>query len=125
MNITLVGFGAMGQGIGQLISNKEGCNIVSIVDKDPQKTGKKVDDFINVKNKNGLTIKGSMDELQDNIGDIAIITTGSFIKNIAPLILQAVNVGMHVITIAEEMLHPRVSNATLADEIDKKAQEKK
>lgn len=123
LNVTIIGFGAMGKGITELV-NRKNCRIVGIVDPDPNMVGKRASEFINVKKENDLIIQPDIKNLQHVDGSVACITIGSFLKDIKPIIFDAIDAGMHVITIAEEMFYPKVTDPELADLIDEKAREK-
>ena len=116
MNIIIIGFGEMGKNIAQLASQKEQITIVGVVDINPKLHGKSINEFIEVKE--DVTIVSEIEALADVEAEVAIITTGSEIENVAETILSAVKRNLNVITIAEEMAYPWVKNRELSLTID-------
>ncbi|ACL70857.1 2,4-diaminopentanoate dehydrogenase [Halothermothrix orenii] len=119
--IVVWGLGAMGSGMARLITEKRGLELVGGIDRDQNKKGKDLGKIlggeslgIKVENDFNYTFKDA---------DLVIIATTSFTREVFPQIERAVNNGLNVITIAEEMAYPEAQEAELADKIDKLARE--
>lgn len=121
IKIIIWGLGAMGSGIAQLISAKKGMEIVGVIDTDPNKRGKNLNELIGTHN-NPIYIKSSPEEvIKKGCADVVIIATSSYTEKVFPLIKFAVENGINVITTAEEMIYPAAKYPELTVEIDRLA----
>lgn len=125
--MTLWGFGAMGSGMAKVLLTRKGVDIIGICDSHPQKVGKSLYELLD------LSQDGHPDAVvTEDIGklirqkplDICIIATNSFTKEVYPKIMQVLDAGVNVITIAEEMSWPWAQQPELAREMDERAKEK-
>ena len=124
IRIVLWGLGAMGSGMGRVLHSKEGVTLVGAADADPQKIGRDLGEVL------GLTESLSIDVCEDGdalltkvSGDVCLICTSSFVADVAPQIITALQAGFNVITIAEEMAYPAARDAQLTVEINRAARE--
>ena len=115
------GLGAMGAGIAKLINSKQGMKLVGAIDKDPAKIGKDLGEIIESENL-GVEVKDEFKYSKKN-ADLAVIATSSFTETVFPMIKEAVEAGLNVVTIAEEMAYPQAQNPELAEKIDNLAKE--
>ncbi|MDI6813540.1 MAG: 2,4-diaminopentanoate dehydrogenase [Desulfitobacteriaceae bacterium] len=121
------GLGAMGSGMARLIQRKSGIEIVGAFDQDPQKIGKDLGVFLGGE-KSGVVIEApptldGPDGPWNVKGDIVILATSSFTREVAPQIEAVVRQGMNVISIAEEMSYPYAQEPELAKRLDRVAKE--
>lgn len=123
IRVILWGLGAMGKGIGKLILEKEGIEIVGAIDAAPQIAGSDLGDVLGAK-KLGVICNSNPEEVLQLDADLIFIATASFVKDVYPLIEKAINRGLDVITIAEEMAYPYAQEPDLAQKIDNLAMEK-
>lgn len=124
-NIRIVswGLGAMGSGIAKLANTKKGMELVGAVDKDPKKIGKDFGEVIGIDSL-GVEVVDQFDFYSDK-ADLVIIATSSFTETVFPMIKKAVEAGLNIVTIAEEMAYPQAQNPELAKKIDSLAKENK
>ena len=115
------GLGAMGSGIAKLVNSKKGMKLVGAIDKDPEKIGKDLGEIIDT-GKLEVEVIDEFDYSKEE-ADLAVIATSSFTEVVFPMIKKAVEAGLNVVTIAEEMAYPQAQNPELADKIDKLAKE--
>ena len=115
------GLGAMGSGIAKLVNSKKGMKLVGAIDKDPEKIGKDLGEIIDT-GKLEVEVNNEFDYGKEE-ADLAVIATSSFTEVVFPMIKKAVEAGLNVVTIAEEMAYPQAQNPELADKIDKLAKE--
>ena len=115
------GLGAMGAGIAKLINTKKGMELVGAVDKDPAKIDNDLGEVIDTE-KLGVNV---VDEFNysSNDADLVVLATSSFTETVFPMIKKAVESGLNVLTIAEEMAYPQAQNPELAEKINKLAKE--
>ncbi len=117
------GLGAMGAGMVRLVQARPGLASHGAIDADPAKTGRDLAEVallerplgIRVENEPGAGLGG---------GDICLIATSSFVEGVYPQIETALEAGLDVVCIAEEMAYPWASNRNLAGEIDTLAKNK-
>ncbi len=115
------GLGAMGAGIAKLVNSKKDMKLVGAIDKDPAKIGKDLGEIINSDDL-GVEVVDEFDYSKDK-ADLAVIATSSFTEVVFPMIKKAVEAGLNVVTIAEEMAYPQAQNPELAKKIDNLAKE--
>lgn len=114
-----IGCGKMSKYIMEYIYDSKG-EIVGAVDIDPNKIGKDIGTIIECKFKNVIIedISKLEELLKSTKPDIAIITTLSFLNDVADTIRTCVRCGVNVITTSEECFYAQNSNPTLYKELD-------
>ncbi len=120
-SVTLWGLGSMGAGIAKLLRQR-GYVLANVWDNDPDKVGRPVGDVIADGGEPGPVVSEANGRYPD-AGNVVIIATGSFVDEVYHMILEAVQAGQHVVTIAEEMAFPWAGHAEKADAIDAAAKE--
>jgi len=121
------GLGAMGSGVARLLLTKVGVDIVAAFDQDPQKVGQDLGLFLGG-DKNGIILQyppeatGESSDWPEQ-GNLVILATSSFAREVAPQIELAVKHGLNVVSIAEEMSYPWAQEPVLAERIDALAKE--
>lgn len=133
------GLGAMGSGMARLMQRKQGIEIVGAFDQDPQKQGEDLGSFLGGA-QSGVVIEpppiharaggpDGPDEPEGSgapwkvKGDIVLLATSSFTREVAPQIEAITKQGMNVISIAEEMSYPYTQERELAEQLDRVAKE--
>lgn len=124
VKIIQYGVGAMGSLMVKTALEREGLRLVGAIDQ-----GKKVDmdlgEAIGLDAKLGISISGDPQTLLRNTdADIVLHATASFLDEIHPQIAMAVEAGMNVISICEELAYPWYRHPELANKIDRLAREK-
>lgn len=118
----LWGVGSMGAGIGRdLVQNKRGVAVVGAIDTDPAKIGKDLGDVLQTGSKLGVLVSGDPDAALAQEADVVFLSTASFTQDVFPSLKKIIVSGKNVITTAEEMAEPAISNQDLAKEIDELA----
>ncbi|MBS7639449.1 MAG: hypothetical protein QW804_03310, partial [Candidatus Bathyarchaeia archaeon] len=115
--VVLVGVGAIGREIARLLLKKRGVKIVGAVDSAPNKIGMDLGEAIGLKEKLGVTICGSISELNVR-GDVAIHATTSFLEKAYPQIIELIEMGFNVISTCEELSYPYIVSEELSRRID-------
>jgi 2,4-diaminopentanoate dehydrogenase len=116
------GLGAMGSGIAKLANEKSGLSSVGAFDRDVRKLGRDLGEVLGLSRTLGVTIGESPQEkFSVTDADLVIVATGSFTREVFKQIELAVNSGVNVITIAEEMAYPGAGEPQLAVELDRLA----
>jgi len=125
VKVAIWGFGAMGQGMGRMILNKTGVEIVGVCDRNASRAGKSIFEILGMKGDQGqpdVQIYDDIDKALGNKGcDIALLCTDSFTEKAFEKLEILTNKGVNVITIAEEMAYPAAQQPELAAKIDEMA----
>lgn len=113
------GLGAMGSGIARLVNSKTGLESIAAFDQYTGKQGKDLGEVIGLDRQLGVTVAAPPQGKWNVDGaDLVIIATGSFTKQVFAQIETAVQGGINVITIAEEMAFPAAQEPELAAKLD-------
>ncbi len=122
VQVAVWGFGAMGQGIAEMISAIDGVEIVGVCDIAPALRGKRVKDVSDVDNiSENVRISDDIDTVLETRPDVLFIATDSFTKKSFPKIKKGLEYGANIISTAEEMAYPYANEPEISKEIDKLA----
>jgi len=123
IRVIQIGMGPLGLKIANFISHRSGIETVAAVDKNNELIGKKLSDMDS--NLPAILIKSTLKEaLESSSADVAIITTVSDMERITPQILEAIELGLPVVSTCEELSYPWLTAKKLAEKIDASAKEK-
>lgn len=117
------GLGAMGSKMVEWVLNKEQLELVGAIVKSEEKIGKDVGDVLGWKKKIGVKCYKAEDAFKNVKADVMLHAAVSYVPEVWKQIKGAVESGMNVITIAEEMGYPFVKYPLLSKEIDIVAKE--
>jgi hypothetical protein len=124
VKIIQYGVGAMGSLMVKTTLKRKGLRLVGAIDQD-KKVGMDLGEAVGLDGKLGISISGEPETLLRNTGaDIVLHATASFLDEVYPQIAMALEAGMSVISICEELAYPWHRNPELADKIDRLAREK-
>ncbi len=125
VRVVQIGLGAMGAGIAEVLAQREGIEIVGAVDPNPDYCGRNLAEVLKLTHDSGLQVREDMEAALTGLdADICIISTFSFLHEVKPQVLTALDNDCDVITIAEEMAYPWAAGGSDADEIHRRAVEK-
>ena len=123
IRVVFIGLGVLGSGVARLLLKKEGFEIVGACDVE-KGIGQDLGEYLGVKETLGVNVTNNPDTIYSGTkADIAVINIGSFIKQMSPIITNALTRGMNVITAAEEVAYPFNEHPKVAEEIDAVAKE--
>ncbi len=122
LNVAVYGTGSMGTGIISLILEKGSLNLVGVISKRKEREGMDVGELLNGR-KTGIKISNSLDKIFEKNIDVFLHATSSRVSEIYPEIIPILKNKINIITIAEEMSYPWVSNKNLAESLDNLARE--
>lgn len=124
VKIAIWGFGAMGAGMGRMLLNKKGVDIVGVCDLHPERLGKSVSDVLAMPGCEDVIISGDIEEvLTGKAIDLCLLATDSFTKGAFDKMKLILEKKINVITTAEEMAYPQAQEPELAKEIHKIAKD--
>jgi len=119
----VVGLGAMGSGVAKLLLRKKSVRLVGAAASRKEKQGKELAEVLRLENETGIIVS-SLDEALAKDADVVIQCTTSFVKEACPEILKIVEAGSNVISIAEEMAYPVVTDPELVCAMDEAAKKR-
>jgi hypothetical protein len=124
VSVVIWGFGAMGSGMAEVLLRKKGVDLVGVCDIHPDRIGKSIFDLLGVQ-RNGRKDVLVQGEISKVIGkrsaDVLLLATDSFTRKTFDKIKRVVELGINVISTAEEMSYPKANEPELAAEIDRLA----
>ena len=116
-----IGFGTLGKWIAKAIIERENLDLVAVVDIDPALQGKSVEELLNLDRKTSTKIRenltSTLDELQGNPPDVAVVATASHLQKIKSTISTCLQRGMDVISLCEELSFPYERHPQLSKEL--------
>jgi len=126
VKVSVWGFGAMGQGIVEALLTKQGVEITGICDINPALVGKGMFEALGKEaNQEDVIITTSIEEaVTAKPCDVCILATDSFTAKAFPKLETLLNLGVNVITTAEEMAYPQAQEPELSAKIDALAKAK-
>ena len=120
VKVILWGLGAMGGGIGKMITKKKGVDIVGAIDIG-DKLGKSLYDVVPGMERGDRedVIVGTAEEvIKPKAADIVVVCTDSFTSKVFDKLKLVMENKMNVITSAEEMAFPQAQEPELAKKLD-------
>lgn len=113
------GLGAMGAGMARMLLEKEGVEIAGAIATNPIKIGRDLGEVLGLNVKTGVICSNDPGRvIAEAKADVLLLATSSFVPEVAPQIKTAVEHGLNVITIAEQLAYPWASHPETADELD-------
>lgn len=125
VKVAIWGFGAMGRGIAEMLSEKEGVEIVGVCDISPDLKGKPVADLLENKEiaKEDVVVTENIDGVLKTGADVLFIATDSYTRKSFEKIKKGLTHKINIISTAEEMAYPYANEPELSKEIDALAKE--
>jgi hypothetical protein len=118
----LYGVGAIGSEVAKYALTKDWLQIVGAIDSDKSKVGRDLGEVIGLEQSVGVQVTDDPTALMKQIkADVAMVTTGSFLRSIHAQLESASRAGMNVVTTAEELAFPSLQNPELAKSLDEVA----
>ena len=119
IRVLVLGTGHMGSGIGRLLLEKQGLELVGAYARRPEREGLDLGRAMGLDRDVGVSTGTDLvSTIVRTRPHIAIQTTCSRLEDAAGEIATLLRHGVHVISIAEEVAYPRCRSPALADEID-------
>ena len=124
VRVVIWGFGAMGSGMAEVLLRKKGVDIVGVCDIHPERRGRSIFELLGVARagRQEIHIEDDIDKVISRCSaDILLLATDSFTRKTFDKIKHVVELGINVISTAEEMSYPKANEPELAAEIDRLA----
>ncbi len=122
MPVVVMGLGFIGQEIARAALQSEELELIGAVDKSPSLAGKKLTDVLGIPAgtfKISSTLSQAVGRRQ---GVVLLHATGSKLPQVTDQVLEALSLGMHVVSTCEELSFPWFNYADLAEKIERAAQ---
>lgn len=120
------GLGPIGAAIARLVAQRPGFTIVGGIDIDPAKAGRDIGEAIGLDTPLGVTASDKAGEILANTqADIVVHTTGSFLKQVRPQLLEIIEAGLDIVSTCEELAYPWMQHPAQAYELDRVARQHK
>ncbi len=113
------GFGAMGSGMVKLMLEKEGLEVVGVIDKRPEILGKDIGEVLKLGRETGIKVTDKPEDVlkKENV-DVCVHAVHSFTKVVFDGLKLILERGINCVTIAEEMACPQAQEPELAKKLD-------
>ncbi len=124
VKVAIWGFGAMGSGMAEVLLRKKGVDVVGVCDIHPDRMGKSMFEVLGVPkgDRKDVVIKGDITKvIKKESADVVLLCTDSYTAKTFDKIKLIVELGINVVSTAEEMSYPKAQEPKLAAKIDKLA----
>lgn len=124
VKVVIWGFGAMGGGMAEVLLRKQGVDIVGVCDIHPDRVGKSVFEVLGIprKDRKDVVIQSDINKvISKGSADVLLLATDSFTRKTFDKLKLIIELGINVISTAEEMAYPKAKEPELAAEIDRLA----
>lgn len=124
VKVAIWGFGAMGGGMAEVLLRKKGVDIVGVCDIHPDRVGKSMFEVLGVPkgDRPDVVIKNDiLQVISKKSADVVLLCTDSFTRKTFDKIKLIVELGINVVSTAEEMSYPKAQEPELTAEMDKLA----
>jgi 2,4-diaminopentanoate dehydrogenase len=125
IRVIQVGLGPLGRQIARYILEREGLELVGVVDVDPTLVGRDVGEVCGLAVL-GLDVAASLDEARLMAGEppqVVVLATVSSIDKLVPQVEEAAGAGLHVVSTCEELSFPWKQHPVAAEAIDRVCRE--
>jgi len=117
------GLGPIGSGIARLTAQRANLEIVGGIDVDEQKAGRDMGEVIGLDQPLGLRVSSnSAPVLSHPEADVVLHSTGSYVEQVRPQLVEIIEAGLNVVSTCEELAYPQAQHPALAKELDALAQ---
>ncbi|MFC1993403.1 NADP-binding protein [Chloroflexota bacterium] len=122
VKVILMGLGVVGKNIAKILVQKKGIEIVGALDTDKKLAGKDLGEVAGLGRKLNITVTEDADSIfSESCADVLIHTVCIYLYQLYPQIKRAIEEEINIISSAEELSNPYVSNPVLASKLDKLA----
>ncbi|MDR3673645.1 MAG: 2,4-diaminopentanoate dehydrogenase [Holophaga sp.] len=124
VKVAIWGFGAMGSGMAEVLLRKQGVDIVGVCDVHPDRMGRSIYELLGVPRggREDVIVQGDITQvIRRGSADVVLLATDSYTRKAFDKIKLIVELGINVLTTAEEMAYPKAKEPELAAELDRLA----
>jgi 4-hydroxy-tetrahydrodipicolinate reductase len=125
LKVIVIGLGPIGLNAARAVQMDPGMKLVGLVDVDPNKLGKTLEELAGQPKGKGPRVVTSIKETLRARPQAAILTTASHFDRVAPTLRECIKHSLHVVSSCEEMSFPAFRHKALTRKIDAEARKKK
>lgn len=125
IKVALMGLGAIGRGIARCALQKADLEIVSAIDLDPARVGRKLSEVLDSPSPDVVVGSDTAGELKKAQGGVLLHATGSRLDHVEGELAQALTAGLCIVSTCEELSYPWLRHPEIAERLDKLAQKRK
>lgn len=126
IRVVLVGLGPIGTAVAGQLDRRKAFQLVGAVDIDPSKTGKDAGEVLELGRRMRVKVRDEIGPtLKTTRPDVAVICTGSRLKQVLPQFEEVLARRVPIITTTEEAAYPVIRNRRLARRLDQAARRAK
>ena len=122
VKVAIWGFGAMGGGMAEVLLRKKGVDIVGVCDIHPDRVGRSLFEVLGVPrgDRQDVVIKNDIHQvISRKSADVVLLCTDSFTAKTFDKLKLIMELGINVVSTAEEMSYPKAKEPKLTIEIDR------
>jgi hypothetical protein len=117
------GVGAIGAEVVRVLAGCPDMKVVAAIDSSPAKAGQDLGHVAGLGADLGVTVTADAEAALALSADVVVHTTGSYLEDVAPQLLAAVDAGKNVLSTCEELSYPWDRHPALSCQIDARARE--
>jgi len=115
------GVGAIGAEVARVLAGRPDVQVVAAIDSDPGKAGQDLGRRAGLGKDLGIAVTTDTEAALALSADLVVHTTGSYLEEVAPQLLAAVDAGKNVLSTCEELAYPWDRHPDLSRRIDARA----
>jgi 4-hydroxy-tetrahydrodipicolinate reductase len=116
IRVLVVGLGQIGAALARTLLSEPGLRLASAVDPAPGLAGRPLREVLDDARAGPGLVRTELSEAP--AADVAVVTTASTVRAIAPVVLAAVRRRLHVVSSCEELAYPWTADPRLARRLD-------
>ena len=121
IRVALVGCGATGLEVGRSLHGREDAEVVAAVDTDPAKAGRTLGELLGV-GALDVPVRGDLDALRSDGVDVAVVTVGSTVDSVGPVLERIASAGIDAISLCEALGYPWYDDPDAAQKLHRHAE---
>jgi 4-hydroxy-tetrahydrodipicolinate reductase len=121
IRVALVGCGATGLEVGRSLLRRDDADVVAAVDTDPAKTGRALADLLGA-GAPDVQVGDDLDALASGAVDVAVVTVGSTVESVAPVLERIASAGIDAISLCEALGYPWYDDPRAAQKLHRHAE---
>jgi 2,4-diaminopentanoate dehydrogenase len=116
IRVALVGCGATGLEIGRAVAGRADAELVAAIDTDPAKAGGSLRDLLGGAGPE-LPVRTGLDDLTSEHVDVAVVTVGSTVESVTPVLERLASGGIDAISLCEALAFPWLDDPAAAERL--------
>lgn len=119
IKVVHIGLGPLGQKMIKFLSEREGLDLVGVVDINTEIAGSDVGEFCNIDKYMGITVLSDIKSVIENEKpDVALLTTVSSLEKLISQVENVAKYGINIVSTCEELSYPLILQPELSKRLD-------